>query len=158
MCNLIMASPHPAAMYWGPDYIAIYNEAYIYLAGQKHPQLMGQSYREAWAEIWDNVKDVFHQATTTGESTMKEDDCLFIQRATTDGSLEEAWFDWSIIPLVGGDGSVVGLYNPAFEKTKRNVGERRMGTLSSIGEKTSAAKDLKTFWRQVISGLEAKHV
>ena len=155
MCNLIMASPHPAAMYWGPDYIAIYNEAYIYLAGQKHPQLMGQSYSKAWAEIWDSVKDVFYQATTTGESTMKEDDCLFIQRATTDGSFEEAWFDWSIIPLVGGDGSVVGLYNPAFEKTKRKVGERRMGTLSSIGEKTSTAKDLKTFWRQVISGLEA---
>lgn len=155
MCNLIMASPHPAAMYWGSDYIAIYNEAYIYLAGQKHPQLMGQSYMVAWAEIWDSVKDVFARATSTGESTMKEDDCLFIQRAETDGSLEEAWFDWSIIPLVGGDGAVVGLYNPAFEKTKRKVGERRMGTLSSIGEKTSTAKDLKTFWGQVISGLEA---
>jgi len=40
MCNLIMASPHPAAMYWGDEYIAIYNEAYILLAGQKHPALM----------------------------------------------------------------------------------------------------------------------
>lgn len=40
MCNLVMGSPHPAAMYWGPEYIAIYNEAYILLAGQKHPQLM----------------------------------------------------------------------------------------------------------------------
>ena len=154
MCNLIMASPHPAAMYWGKDFVAIYNEAYIYLAGQKHPQLMGQSYKVAWAEIWDNVKDVFDIATRTGESTMKEDDCLFIDRAFTSGVLEEAWFDWSIIPLVGGDGSVVGLYNPAFEKTKRKVGERRTGTLSSIGEKTSTARDLKTFWRHVLSGLE----
>ena len=51
MCNLIMASPHPAAMYWGDDFIAIYNEAYILLAGQKHPQLMGMSYKVAWAEI-----------------------------------------------------------------------------------------------------------
>lgn len=40
MCNLIMGSPHPAAMYWGDEYIAIYNEAYILLAGQKHPKLM----------------------------------------------------------------------------------------------------------------------
>jgi len=40
MCNLIMGSPHPAAMYWGDEYIAIYNEAYIMLAGQKHPHLM----------------------------------------------------------------------------------------------------------------------
>lgn len=39
-------------MYWGDDLIAIYNEAYIMLAGQKHPKLMGMSYSVAWAEIW----------------------------------------------------------------------------------------------------------
>jgi hypothetical protein len=71
MSNLIMASPHPAAMYWGDDLIALYNEAYVLLAGQKHPKLMGQPYREAWAEIWDEVKDVFDVARTTGEATMK---------------------------------------------------------------------------------------
>lgn len=43
MCNLIMASPHPAAMYWGEDLVAIYNEAYVMLAGQKHPALMGMT-------------------------------------------------------------------------------------------------------------------
>lgn len=40
MCNLVMGSPHPAAMFWGPEYVSIYNEAYIYLAGQKHPSMM----------------------------------------------------------------------------------------------------------------------
>lgn len=71
MCNLIMASPHPAAMYWGDDLVAIYNEAYVLLAGQKHPKLMGQSYRQAWSEIWDDVKDVFAGAQLTGQATMK---------------------------------------------------------------------------------------
>ena len=71
MCNLVMASPHPAAFYWGEDLIAIYNEAYVLLAGQKHPKLMGQSYREAWVEIWDEVKDVFANAQRTGQATMK---------------------------------------------------------------------------------------
>ena len=71
MCNLIMASPHPASMYWGDDLVAIYNEAYVLLAGQKHPWLMGQNYRDAWAEIWEEVKDVFASARQTGEATMK---------------------------------------------------------------------------------------
>ena len=154
MCNLIMASPHPAAMYWGPELIAIYNEAYILLAGQKHPSLMGQSYRDAWAEIWDSVEGVFHDATTTGQATMKDDDCLFIQRAFDEGQLEETYFSWSIIPLVGSDGSVVGLYNPAFEKTRRKVAERRMLTLREVGEKTTSARDLKSFWQQCLKGLE----
>lgn len=154
MCNLIMASPHPAAMYWGPDLIAIYNEAYILLAGQKHPKLMGQSYRESWAEIWDSVEGVFHNAIKTGQATMKDDDCLFIQRAFDEGHLEETYFSWSIIPLVGSDGSVVGLYNPAFEKTRRKVAERRMLTLREVGEKTTSARDLKSFWQQCLRGLE----
>ena len=154
MCNLIMASPHPAAMYWGPELIAIYNEAYILLAGQKHPQLMGQSYRDAWTEIWDSVEGVFRDATRTGQATMKDDDCLFIQRAFEAGRLEETYFSWSIIPLVGSDGSVVGLYNPAFEKTRRKVAERRMLTLRELGERTSSARDLKSFWQQCLKGLE----
>ena len=154
MCNLIMASPHPAAMYWGPELIAIYNEAYILLAGQKHPKLMGQSYRDAWAEIWDSVEEVFRNAISTGQATMKDDDCLFIQRAFEEGHLEETYFSWSVIPLVGSDGSVVGLYNPAFEKTRRKVAERRMLTLREVGEKTTSARDLKSFWQQCLKGLE----
>jgi hypothetical protein len=151
MCNLIMGSPHPAAMYWGPEYIAIYNEAYILLAGQKHPDLMGQSYKEAWSEIWENIKDVFTNAWESGQATMKDDDCLFLKR---NGYLEESYFSWSIIPLVGEDGSVVGLYNPAFEKTRRKIAERRMLTLREIGERTATAQNIHDFWEQVIMGLE----
>ncbi|EME46562.1 hypothetical protein DOTSEDRAFT_70542 [Dothistroma septosporum NZE10] len=151
MCNLIMASPHPAAMYWGEDLIAIYNESYVVLAGQKHPSLMGKSYSVAWSEIWDDVKDVFASAKTTGEATMKDDDCLFICRSD---HLEETYFSWSIIPMVGRDGSVMGLYNPAFEKTRRKIAERRMLTLREVGERTAAARDVKGFWAQVLNSFE----
>lgn len=151
MCNLIMASPHPAAMYWGEDLIAIYNEAYIMLAGQKHPTLMGQSYSVAWSEIWDDVKDVFANAKQTGEATMKDDDGLFIKRSNY---LEETYFSWSIIPMVGGDGQVKGLYNPAFEKTRRKIAERRMLTLREIGERTASARDVKGFWAQVMGAFD----
>ncbi|KPI37579.1 Virulence sensor protein BvgS [Cyphellophora attinorum] len=151
MCNLIMASPHPAAMYWGPDHVAIYNEPYILLAGQKHPTLMGSRYCDAWFEIWDALQEVFDNAYHSAQATMKDDDCLFIMR---NGFLEETYFSWSIIPLIGNDGSVVGLYNPAFEKTRRKVAERRMLTLREIGEKTAAARKVDDFWSLLIEGLQ----
>ncbi|KAL8671189.1 MAG: hypothetical protein Q9168_004306 [Polycauliona sp. 1 TL-2023] len=153
MCNLIMASPHPSAMYWGEDLVAIYNEAYILLAGEKHPSLMGQSYKTAWGEIWSEVEDVFDSAVSTGQATMKDDDGLFIQRSGAPGYLEETYFSWSIIPIVGSDGSVVGLFNPAFEKTRRKVAERRMLTLREVGEKTAAARDLSSFWQNLLEAL-----
>lgn len=151
MSNMIMGSPHAAAIYWGPEYIAIYNEAYIMLAGQKHPGFMGLSYTVAWAEIWDDIKPVFDNAWNSGQATMKHDDKLFIIR---NGFLEETFFNWSIVPLVGGDGNVVAIYNPAFENTKRKVNERRMFTLREVGEKTAMARDVKSFWGQVKKGLE----
>ncbi|GAB1310032.1 Histidine protein kinase NIK1 [Madurella fahalii] len=151
MTNMIMGSPHPAALYWGKDYVAIYNEAYISLAGQKHPQLMGSRYRDIWPEIWDEIEPVFESAWNEGRATMKYDDCLFITRH---GFLEETFFNWAIIPLVGGDGTVVALYNPAFDNTLRRINERRMLTLREIGITTSQARDVKSFWEQLQKGLE----
>lgn len=52
------------------------------------------------------------------------------------------------------DPLVVGIYNPAFDKTRRKIAERRMLTLREVGERTAAARDLKGFWSQVIKGLE----
>ncbi|KAI0599920.1 hypothetical protein F4775DRAFT_591024 [Biscogniauxia sp. FL1348] len=151
MANMVMGSPNPTALYWGREFTAIYNEAYVAMAGQKHPKLMGQSYIEAWAELWPGLAPVFEGAWDSGQATMKNDDRLILKRYGFD---EETFFSWSIVPLVGPDGSVVGLYNPAFENTRRKVAERRMHTLREVGEKTAMARDIKSFWTQVNKGLE----
>jgi len=57
---------------------------------------MGQSYKDAWREIWPEVEGVFTNAINTGEATMKDDDRLFIMR---DSFLEETYFSWSIIRM-----------------------------------------------------------
>ncbi|KAI0410186.1 histidine kinase [Xylaria palmicola] len=149
--NLVMGSPHPAALYWGREYTVVYNEAYIAMAGRKHPDLMGSSYKEAWAEIWDVLRPTFESAWESGQATMKNDDRFIVRR---DGFDEEAFFSWSIVPLVGEDGTVVGLYNPAFDNTRRKIAERMMLTLREVGEKTALARDVKSFWSQVNQGLE----
>jgi hypothetical protein len=77
MANLLMGSSHPCAMYWGDDYVAIYNEAYVLLAGEKHPALMGMSYKVECQEIWDlGISEVFENARVSGQATMKDDDLL----------------------------------------------------------------------------------
>ncbi|KAM0284260.1 hypothetical protein ACHAQH_002050 [Verticillium albo-atrum] len=151
MANMVMGSPHPAAMYWGPEFVTIYNEAYIELAGQKHPSLMGARYADAWSEIWDDLQPIMQSAWDSGQSTLKNDNQLFIDRH---GFVEEAFFSWSLVPLVGSEGEVVGIYNPAFENTRRKVNERRMLTLREVGEKTAAARDVRSFWPRVREGLE----
>ena len=69
------------------------------------------------------------------------------------GFLEEAYFSWSIIPVVGSDGSVLGLYNPAFEKTRRKVAERRMITIREVGERIATAREISEFWTKILQAL-----
>lgn len=76
---------------------------------------------------------------------------LYLHRS---GFLEETYFSWALVPLLREDGTVVGVYNPAFEKTRRKVAERRMLTLREIGERTASARDVKGFWGEVLKGLE----
>ncbi|KAI3333994.1 histidine kinase [Ustulina deusta] len=149
--NLVMGSPHPAALYWGRELTVIYNEAYVAMAGRKHPKLMGSRYQDAWIEIWHDIQPIFESAWESGQATMKNDDRFILRR---DGYNEEAFFSWSVVPLVGEDGTVVGLYNPAFENTRRKMAERMMLTLREVGEKTALARDIKSFWSQVNQGLE----
>lgn len=150
MANLVMGSPNPAAMYWGREYVSIYNAAYVALAGSKHPSLMGKRYADAWFEINEDFAPILKAAWDSGQATMKNDDQLFINRH---GFLEETFFSWSIIPLLGEEGEVVGLFNPSFENTRRRINERRMLTLREIGERTASAASISEFWPQVRLGL-----
>ena len=38
---MLLASPVPIVMLWGPDGFMIYNDAYSVFAGGRHPQLLG---------------------------------------------------------------------------------------------------------------------
>lgn len=153
--NLIMGSPHPACLFWGPDFVCIYNEAYVELAGQKHPKLMGQRYEDGWAEVAPSILPTFRSAMNCGQATMKHDNRLFLNR---NGFLEETVFSWSVVPIIGREGDVVGLYNAAFESTLRSVTERRMRTLREIGQQISVAPSVQSFWQLVTKALEYNEI
>ncbi|KAG6043778.1 hypothetical protein E4U39_004146 [Claviceps sp. Clav50 group G5] len=149
--DMTMRTPYPAAMYWGPEFITMYNKSYVEIAGKKHPKLTGQPYREGWSEIWDDIKPILLRAWNEGESAMKREDRLFITR---NGFLEETFFSWSMVPLLGSKNQVMGLFNAAFENTQQIVNERRLHTLREVGEHTAAAKSFREFWALTLKGLE----
>jgi hypothetical protein len=44
---LMLANRFPMLLWWGPDYICIYNDAYIPILGLKHPNALGLPVRDA---------------------------------------------------------------------------------------------------------------
>ena len=55
----MLASRAQMVIFWGPDYCALYNDAYIATMGSKHPAFLGRSGREMWAEAWGVLEELF---------------------------------------------------------------------------------------------------
>src|SRR5687768_13154484 len=51
--SILLPSKAQICLFWGPELIKLYNDAYIPVLGRKHPDVLGRPAREVWSEIWD---------------------------------------------------------------------------------------------------------
>ncbi len=103
----------PSSVYWGPDFITIYNDAWASQAAGRHPWAMGRPARESREDIWDTIAPQFEQVRTTGRGVSVTDQHLAMQR---EGG-RDSWWSYSIVPLYEHDGTVGGLLTQGFETT-----------------------------------------
>src|SRR6478609_2631984 len=50
-----LASSFPMVIHWGPQRVALYNDAFAVLLGGKHPAALGRPAKDTWPEAWDVV-------------------------------------------------------------------------------------------------------
>jgi hypothetical protein len=62
--RLIFPAAVPIVMFWGADYLALYNDAYASTIGDKHPAAFGRPGREFWSELWDEVEPLLRRVRT----------------------------------------------------------------------------------------------
>ena len=54
--RLVLTSRHPMFIWWGPELIQFYNDAYRETMGpERHPSALGARGRDCWDEIWDII-------------------------------------------------------------------------------------------------------
>lgn len=135
-------SRFPMLIWWGPQLVKIYNDAYRPLIGSKHPWALGSPGREVWPEIWSVIGPMLNQVMERGEATVSEDLLLLLER---DGYGEECYFSFSYSPIRDESGRVGGVFTPVIETTDRVVSARRLHTLrdlaSVFGTQTRNAND-----------------
>lgn len=68
--NILLNSKFPKFLWWGPELLCFYHDAYIPSLGQdgKHPSILGMPGEEAWPEILDTIKPLMDQVLEGGES------------------------------------------------------------------------------------------
>ena len=53
--RIILTSRQPMFVWWGPELVNLYNDAYKAIVGGKHPEALGQPASVVWREIWDEA-------------------------------------------------------------------------------------------------------
>ncbi len=104
----------------GPDRTWLYNDAFIPIAGRKHPDCLGMPASEVWAEAWTDLKPLFDQVWA-GQPIHMDDISLALDRR---GKLEEAHFAFSYTPARRDDGTVAGLFGVCIEITDQVLANR----------------------------------
>src|SRR6187549_450980 len=150
--RILLTSPQPMFVWWGKEYINIYNNAYRFVLGEKHPAL-GASGNIVWKEIWNEVGARADIVFNKNEGTYDDALLLIMNRYGYD---EETYFKFSYNPIPGDNGGTAGLFCVCTEETERIVNERYLKTLQELD--TLAQKDSElAIYEQAARSIESNN-
>lgn len=153
--NMLLNSKFGMFLWWGPDLVQFYNDAYrpsFGSEGEKHPQAMGQKGKDCWQEIWHIIYPQIEQVLNQAIPSWNENQLVPIFR---NGILEEVYWTYSYSPVFNDEGEVGGVLVVVAETTREVISRRRSQflaklstSLSGITEKEKAIEVLKpTFFK-----------
>jgi PAS domain S-box-containing protein len=135
---IIERSPAPMAVYWGPQLHLIFNDAWGERIGDRVAGELGQTAREAWRDLWDVLGPQFEQVLETGEGLSLSEQMVPLMRG---GVLEETYWSYSLVPIVGDDGKIEGILGQRYETTKTIIAERRLAFQVKLADRLRGASD-----------------
>ena len=136
--GIILHSRFPKFLWWGPNLICFYNDAYRPSLGEngKHPGILGIPARDAWPEIWDIIKPQIDHVLNGEGATWNEEMLVPIFR---NGKIEDVYWTYSYSPVINETGEISGVLVTCIEETK------------SVNLKRSLAQSEKKFKNLVMN-------
>ncbi len=120
--GLMLNSPVPLVLLWGPAGIMLYNDAYGGFAGDRHPGILGLPVLDAWPEVADLNRHVMAGGLAGGTLEYKDRELVLNRRGTP----ERAWMDLFYSPVIAENGRPGGVIAVVVETTERVMARREM--------------------------------
>ena len=136
--GVVLTSPYPVALFWGPELITLYNDSFRPLIGDKHPLGLGMPMPQLFSEVWNVAGPLFAQVLGTGTPVSLENQPFFMNRQ---GFLDEGYFSFAYTPVRDEQGRVAGLFDFVNETTRQVLTERRFKTLRELSIRTALAQE-----------------
>lgn len=125
----LLSAQAQIVLFWGPQYIALYNDAYFPTIGNKHPRALGRPGQENWGELWDDLEPLLRGVRETGDTFSAKDRPFYIERS---GAGETVYLDVSYSAVREADGGVGGVLCIVTDTTERVRFEHRQAFLLEL--------------------------
>ncbi|MFJ4345212.1 ATP-binding protein [Pseudomonas sp. NPDC089401] len=110
--DMMLVSPFPSAVVWGPDMSIVHNAAYQALLGGGRP-LLGQRFDSVWSEHWQGIGPWVFKALE-GSAHFVDDQPLMVE---CDNTAVKAWYAFSYTPIRDELNDIVGFLHTVIETT-----------------------------------------
>jgi len=142
--SIILNSKFPMFLFWGPDLIQFYNDAYRPSLGNngKHPSALGQRGVDCWPEIWPFIKPIIDNVMAGGEASWNEDQLLPIYR---NDKLEDVYWTFSYSKARDDNGETAGVLVICNETTQQIASYNNLKQAKLDLELAIEAADLGTW-------------
>ncbi|WP_461074100.1 PAS domain-containing sensor histidine kinase [Spirosoma horti] len=116
--GVLLTSKFPMYLWWGPQLIQLYNDAYRPSFGQtgKHPDVLGKPGAEWWPEAWGTLKPLIQQVQQSRQATWHQDQLIPNLR---NGQLEDVYWTFSFSPVMDESNQVGGVLVIVLETTQQ---------------------------------------
>ncbi|MCP3379754.1 MULTISPECIES: PAS domain-containing sensor histidine kinase [unclassified Bradyrhizobium] len=121
--GMMLAAQAQIVLFWGPDFVALYNDAYAPGIGANHPRALGRPAIENWGELWDDLEPLLAGVRNTRKTFAAKDRPFYVERH---GYGETSYWDVSYSAVLDDDGSVGGVLCLVSETTERVLGEAQL--------------------------------
>src|SRR5215218_234082 len=116
--RIVLNTNHPMFIWWGPELIQFYNDAYRETMGpERHPGALGARGRECWDEIWDIIGPQIEYVMAGNGATWNVDQLVPVTRH---GRREDVWWTYSFGPI-DVEGKVGGVLVVCKDVTSEHV-------------------------------------
>ena len=143
-------SAFPTAIYWGPELRLLYNDAWAPIPAERHPACLGQPAAQVWSDIWPVVGPQFDEVMRTGQGISAFEQLLPMVRG---GVEQETYWNYSITPITGFGGKVLGVFNQGNEVTRTVVSERRLAFQVQLADRLRSLTRPEDVWNAAASML-----
>jgi signal transduction histidine kinase len=140
---LVLHNDSGMLLWWGPEFVQLYNNAYRPVLGDKHPNAMGQRFCDCWSEVFHILGPMAEQPFRGGPASTSDDIAVPINRKVP---REESHFRLAYSPVpddtVPGTG-IGGVLATVAEITEQAYADRQIRTLRELARSAAETETVE---------------